>query len=183
MIEVAVELREMTVAEADRILEIDRAEEIDAVYAMQDGALVLRLERISVAGWNPAHAPEYPARIREVLGAGGVAYGAFVGNRLVGIGVLDVTPVGGEPATMALDLLHVGAGQRGLGIGKRLTALLIARARSLGATALYISATPTRNTVDAYRRMGAHLLAEPDPEKFALEPEDIHLLLPLPLDG
>lgn len=174
-----VHLRELRHDEAERILEIYRAEEIDAIYVMEAGVLVLRSERISVAGWNPAHAPEYPARIREMLRCAGAAFGAFDGDRLVGISVLDVTPVGGDATVMALDLLHVGAGHRGLGIGKRLTALVIERARSLGATALYISATPTRNTVDAYVRMGATILASPDPEKFALEPEDIHLLLTL----
>ncbi|MGC4108005.1 MAG: GNAT family N-acetyltransferase [Thermomicrobiales bacterium] len=174
-----VTLRVLTTAEASRVLEIDRAEEIDGVYALVDGALVLRDKRISVPGWNPATAPDYPLRIREVLANGGAAFGAFDGAVLVGISTLDVTPVGGNPAVMALDLLHVGAGHRGRGIGKRLTAMVAARARDLGATALYISATPTRNTVDAYLRMGAQVLATPDPVRFALEPEDIHLLLPL----
>ena len=169
--------RALAADEADRVLEIDRAEEIDGVYRMADGELLLTPERISVPGWHPASAPGYPRRIRAVLAAGGAAFGAFDGDRLVGIGTLDRTPVGGDPAVMALDLLHVGAGHRGQGIGKRLTALVVERARQLGATALYISATPTRNTVDAYRRMGAEVLVTPDPEKLALEPEDIHLLL------
>lgn len=60
-----------------------------------------------------------------------------------------------------------------------LTELAASRARSLGAAALYISATPTRGTVDAYLRMGAQLLRAPDPELFAREPEDIHLCLSL----
>lgn len=175
----AIAYRPLSPAEAGRVLEIDRAEEIDGVYALVDGALVVRPDRISVPGWHPATAPGYPRRIREVLAAGGAAFGAFDGGAMVGIGTLDVTPVGGDPTVMALDLLHVGAGYRGLGIGKRLAALVIGRARELGAKALYISATPTRNTVDAYRRMGAAVLAIPDPEKLALEPEDIHLLLPI----
>ncbi|MGC4191460.1 MAG: GNAT family N-acetyltransferase [Thermomicrobiales bacterium] len=178
-----VTFRELISTEAGRVLEIDRAEEINGVYVLADGELVLRSERISVPGWNPATAPDYPRRIREVLSSGGVAFGAYDGTHLVGIGVLDVLPVGGDPAVMALDLLHVGAGHRGRGIGKQLTALIVERARALGATALYISATPTWNTVDAYLRMGAWVLASPDPEKFALEPEDIHLLMPIGNDG
>jgi hypothetical protein len=57
--------------------------------------------------------------------------------------------------------------------------LLAERARALGASGLYISATPTRNTVDAYRRMGASVLARPDPDLLAREPDDVHLLLPV----
>jgi hypothetical protein len=52
-------------------------------------------------------------------------------------------------------------------------------ARSLGARVLYISAAPTRRTVEVYLHMGARLLEAPDPELFAREPEDIHLALSL----
>ena len=52
-------------------------------------------------------------------------------------------------------------------------------ARERGATSLYISATPTRGTVDAYLSMGAKLLVSPDPEILAREPDDIHLVLKL----
>jgi hypothetical protein len=45
--------------------------------------------------------------------------------------------------------------------------------------ALYISATPTRNTVDAYLHLGAMLADPPDPYLLALEPDDIHLILAL----
>ena len=80
---------------------------------------------------------------------------------------------------MKLDMLYVSAGYRGRGIGRMLTEKAANLARSLGATTLYISATPTRATVDAYLRMGAQVLRVPDPASFALEPEDIHLSLPL----
>ena len=60
-----------------------------------------------------------------------------------------------------------------------LTKMLADQARSLGATALYISATPTRGPVDAYLRMGARVMAVPDPQLLAAEPEDIHLRLGL----
>src|SRR5437763_5629078 len=40
---------------------------------------------------------------------------------------------------------------------------------------LYVSATPTRGTVDFYMSCGFEPLVTPDPELFALEPDDIHL--------
>jgi hypothetical protein len=43
--------------------------------------------------------------------------------------------------------------------------------------ALYISARPTRNSVDAWRRIGAVLATAPDRDLLALEPDDIHLIL------
>jgi predicted N-acetyltransferase YhbS len=80
---------------------------------------------------------------------------------------------------MRLEPLHVSAPYRNQGIGKHLTQLVANAARSRGATSLYISSIPAKNSVDAYLRMGATVLAQPDPELFANEPEDIHLVLPL----
>jgi hypothetical protein len=44
---------------------------------------------------------------------------------------------------------------------------------------LYISAAPTENTVNFYLRRGSLLAATPEPDLFALEPKDIHLVCPV----
>jgi hypothetical protein len=41
---------------------------------------------------------------------------------------------------------------------------------------MYISATPSENTVNFYLRRGAVVTSEPDPELFEFEPEDIHFV-------
>lgn len=87
--------------------------------------------------------------------------------------------MGGKNTVMTLDMLYVSAEYRGRGIGRRLTEMVASQARALGATTRYISATPTRRTVDAYLRMGANVLRSPDPEMLAREPDDIHLVLSL----
>jgi len=46
-------------------------------------------------------------------------------------------------------------------------------------TRLYISATPTRPTVDFYRGLGAQVLATPDPALPEKERADLHLVLRL----
>jgi hypothetical protein len=43
-------------------------------------------------------------------------------------------------------------------------------------TWLYISATPSQNTVDFYLKRGCQVTGDPDPELWELEPEDIHLV-------
>lgn len=48
-------------------------------------------------------------------------------------------------------------------------------ARAMGAERLYVSATPSRRTIDFYLRLGFTVSPSPDPELYALEPEDIHL--------
>jgi len=50
-----------------------------------------------------------------------------------------------------------------------------ATAREQGAKQLYISATPSENTVNFYLRLGCRVTAQPDPELLELEPKDIHL--------
>ena len=56
----------------------------------------------------------------------------------------------------------------------------MAKARELGAGSLYVSATPSENTVDYYRHLGCVVTREVDPELYALEPEDIHLTYAIP---
>jgi hypothetical protein len=63
--------------------------------------------------------------------------------------------------------------------GRQLFAHAQAAAQERWARGLYISATPSTHTVGFYRSLGCRLIAEPDPELFALEPEDIHFVCPL----
>jgi predicted N-acetyltransferase YhbS len=157
---------------------------IDAFYAASNGNLSLLARHFETKGWSPDAVANHIAGMKTVLDEGGVVLRAFDGDRLVGVASLRVRPVGDDPAILRLALLHISAGYRNRGIGKRLVSMVCGRARKLGATTLYISSIPTRNAVDAYQRMGATILAVPDPELFAQEPEDIHLILPIsPVDG
>lgn len=49
------------------------------------------------------------------------------------------------------------------------------RAKELGAKKLYISATPSKNTVDFYMHLGCKLASEINTDLYQLEPYDIHL--------
>ncbi len=51
----------------------------------------------------------------------------------------------------------------------------IEKAKELGAKKLYISATPSKNTVNFYMHLGCNLASEINPELYQLEPDDIHL--------
>jgi GNAT superfamily N-acetyltransferase len=171
--------RALAAGELTQLAAIDRAEEIDGHYVVEHGALCYVAAPVTVRGWYPAEAQGYIERLRDVVCRGGIVVGSWDGEQLVGVAALDVRPVGGDARTMDLDLMHVSRAYRGRGVARRLIAMLAERAAARGATALYISATPTRNTVDAYVRIGARLADPPDPLLLAREPDDIHLLLPL----
>ena len=175
----AIVYRELQTHEAQLLGTIERSERIDSTYRATNGTLTLHEAREEVVAWDSAELADYVARLRVLIDSGGSALAAWDGASVVGIGSLDVSGVGGDRAVMKLDMLYVSAGYRGRGIGRRLTQMAGSRARSLGATALYVSATPTRGTVDAYLGMGAKVLGTPDPELLAREPEDIHLALSL----
>jgi hypothetical protein len=64
-----------------------------------------------------------------------------------------------------------------MGLGGRLVDESKMAAKNFGAGKLYISATPTTNTVDFYLRLGAVLTKELDLELYQREPDDIHLEL------
>ena len=115
------------------------------------------------------------AQQRAVLhyaGLGGVSWGAFAGDRLVGIGI--VVPHL-RPSIAQLAFLHVSDGFRDAGLGARLTACLEDTARHHGDTEMVVTATPSRHTVRFYLGRGYRPMAEPLPELFELEPEDVHM--------
>jgi hypothetical protein len=63
----------------------------------------------------------------------------------------------------------------GLFDGSALVGVARSEAIHRGAKRLYISATPSENTVNFYLRLGCELTSQADPELFELEPDDIHL--------
>lgn len=170
--------RELLGHEAELLGRIDRSERVDGVYRCVGGALLLDRGRgENVSSWPTSELARLVSRLQALITSGGHAYGAWDAAEIVGMAALDMSGVNGDGAMLQLDMLYVSAGYRRRGIGRQLMSMVASRARSCGADSLYISATPTRNTVDAYTSMGAMLLSSPDPELLAKEPEDIHLIL------
>ncbi len=168
--------RLLDVAEIDRTDEIDRSELIDGRYLLRDGALVLDEEHhIEARGWPPGEPDASKHRMRECLARGGAAWGAFAGPRLGGIAVLDGRRIGSALDALDMYFLHVSDGYRGRGIGAELVRLVRQRAGEMGARRLYVSSSPTANTVTFYLGRGFELASEVDPELHALEPDDIHM--------
>jgi predicted N-acetyltransferase YhbS len=161
--------------EVVRVWEIDRSEVIDAVYYFENGALVLRPEHHDVHGWPPDEAEKYTPILLECFDRHGWFYGAFDETKLVGVVVVDSKRIGRRKDQLQLKFLHVSHSYRNQGLGRKLFELGRQAASERGATRLYISATPSENTVNFYLRLGCMVVAKPDPELFALEPEDIHL--------
>lgn len=173
------QFRELERTEIGRIWTIDRREHITHIYRLVHGALRLEPHDFDVPGWHPENVARTTPLLYDMFDRGAQFFAAFDGDQLAAISVLDVLPRGDTGELLQLELLHVGRDHRGHGLGTRLFEQARAAARALGARALYISATPSGNTVRFYQRRGATLLAAPDPELLAREPEDIHLECPV----
>lgn len=172
-------IRALTQAEIDLIWTIDRAEVIDAIYYLRDGALVLEPEHYDMTGWLPGEGARSGPILRECFDRGGWFQGVFDGARLCAVAVLESKLIGREGDQLQLVFLHVDRAYRGQGWGKTLFSAAREEARRRGAKWLYISATPSEHTINFYLRQGCRVTPEPDPTLFALEPEDIHLVCPI----
>lgn len=77
---------------------------------------------------------------------------------------------------MILDMMHVSAACRGMGIGRKLFNLGKQEAKKAGAKALYISACSSEETIAFYRAMGAGLTKHPIQEIADDEPYDLQMI-------
>jgi predicted N-acetyltransferase YhbS len=153
---------------------IDRREVVERIYHLHEGQLILRQEFFDIAGW-PSGEPEKAMPLLEAShDRGGTFLGVFDGQQLVGAAVIDTRRLGPGGDLVQLSFLHVGRDHRRIRLGTALFEAAHAVAAELGAAGLYVSATPSENTVDFYRRRGCRATLDSDPELLALEPDDIH---------
>lgn len=180
-VDTSIEIRELGRDELALVREIDRTERIELLYEQHGTELVARHGDFDASPWDPDGAGSHSVRAQHQAllhdaDVGGIAHGAFSGERLVGIGV--VVPHL-RPGIAQLAYLHVSNGHRDEGIGDRLMSGLEDVARRAGATEIVVSATPSAHTVAFYTRRGYRPTATPLPELFELEPDDVHLRKPL----
>jgi predicted N-acetyltransferase YhbS len=173
--------RELARNEIDQVWTIDRAEVIEAVYYYQANDLVLKPERWDVRGWPPGEPEKYTPLLYDSFDRGGWFYGLFDDTLLVGLAILESEFIGREQDQLQMKFLHVSRAYRKQGLGRLLFERSAERARRFGAHQLYISATPSENTINFYLNLGCRVAPEPDPALYELEPEDIHLVYDLEL--
>jgi GNAT superfamily N-acetyltransferase len=160
-VEERVEIRRLARTELSRVGEIDRTEHIDLLYEQRGTELVERPGNWSASAWDPDGHGEHSVEakrheLERYVDAGGMAFGAFVDGRLVGIGV--VVPHL-RPAVAQLAFVHVTQTLRGAGIGSRLSGELEQAAYGAGDSSMVVSATPSANTVRFYKGRGSRLRA------------------------
>jgi predicted N-acetyltransferase YhbS len=162
--------------EIAQIWNIDRSESIHNIYVLENGSLVRKPAFFEAKGWESGAAERNTPSLLDCFDRGGWCWGAFDDDKLVGVAILESKLIGSAQDQLQLKFLHVGNGYRQQGLGRRLFESARLEARARGARQMYVSATPSENTIHFYQRRGCVLAEQPDPELFALEPDDIHLI-------
>lgn len=163
----------------DEILQIwviDRREIIENIYVLEQGDLILKPDYFDVQGWPPGEQEASTSIFLDCFDRGGWFYGAFDGAQLVAVAILESEFIGKQHDQLQLKFLHVSYAYRKTGLGKQLFEMARTTARERGAKMMYVSATPSENTIHFYFKRGCVVTPDPDPALFALEPEDIHLV-------
>lgn len=168
-------IRRLQDDELTGVYDIDMTESGDIVYGVVDNHLEAVAEQ-----WDrpPRTSARWDEMIRYWHGilADGAAWGAFDGERMVGIAVLRYRLT----ADMAeLTALFVSRPYRRAGVARRLMSPLLAAAEEAGAKRIYVSATPSRSAVGFYQSQGFQLAEQVHPELYAREPDDVHMIRPL----
>ena len=173
-------IRELARLEVSSVWSIDRAELIENIYTCEDHELVLKRERYDVKGWPPGEPELYGPMLLDCFDRGGACYGALDGETLIGAAVLESRFIGREKDQLQLKFLHVSQRHRQAGLGRALFEKVVAKAGESGARRLYISSTPSENTVRFYLHLGCRVTDDLDAALFELEPKDIHLAFDIP---
>lgn len=171
-----INIRPLRADALDKLGELDVTEEGDVVYVWCGGQLTTVPEPWRRPPMAQAKRERLVGEWRAGQETGWAVLGALDGDRLAGIAALRPRLAG---TVAQLHYLHVSRPYRRTGIGRRLVAEIIRRAREFGASQVYVSATPSVSAVGFYRSFGFAPVAEPHQDLFNLEPEDIHMSLVL----
>ena len=176
-----IKIRQMAASELDRIGEIDRSEHVTQEYSYRRGSLERRDVDVRVPPWSRRgdHEHSVQGKVKAwqpTLDRGGTLVGAFDADTLVGFAIYQRHLAEGMAN---LAVLHVSRSYRRKGIASLLVEEIARLARADSARRVYVSATPSGPTVEFYRSHGFEPTDEPNEALFALEPDDIHMILEL----
>lgn len=168
-------IRQLAADDLERVHEIDVSEEGTVLYHCTDGVLQTTDETWARPVWS---AETWQERLHHWVDdlQPDLFLGAFVDDQLVGLASLCYQLT----ETMAqLTTLHVDRHHRRQGVAKALLREVIRLVRANGAQSLYVSGTESTSAVNFYLSQGFRPTDSPDPMLFALEPNDIHMIMPL----
>ena len=157
----------------NKLDEIDSHETIEDIYYFRDGKVVLEKEYREFKNFDTW--PERFEDLTEDYDNGYTLLGAFDGEKLVGLACMRGNLIGKNNDTLNLSTCLISKNYRKQGIATKLIDMLKERARRLNAKKMYVSAAPSKNTVNFYMGIGFQVTNEPIKEIFDENPTDIQM--------
>ncbi len=173
------EVRRLGINDIGLIATIDRSEHVEMGYTVVRGRLVERPASMSaIPTWDPVGTGPHSvaatiAFCKPLVAGGAVLLGAFDGDSLCGMAVIDGAF---EPSLAWLAFLHVTRPHRRHGVASALWSAAERVAVEAGAESTYVSAAPTESAVGFYLSRGCELAEPIHARLYAMEPDDIHFV-------
>jgi GNAT superfamily N-acetyltransferase len=176
-----IQIRSLNMKEIPKIADVDRSEHVSLGYRFLDGVLDAMEVDWHIPTWTESGIGEFHLGVRmkdlrAKLQSGARVFGAFDGDKLVGYALLREQI--SESMAQLADLF-VSRADRRKGVATKLVSEAINLARAGGAKRLYVSAVPSESAVGFYLSRGFKPTHDVQPELFALEPDDVHMILML----
>ena len=156
-----------------------RRQVVTKCWRQRDGEFVI-LDDPFVDDWDEAAYDRLLRDLRDILGAQGMALGAFRVSELKGFAAARAELFGRKKEYLDLPYLHVSEDLRGQGIGRALFERVKRWAAVRGAGKLYISAHSSVESQAFYRALGCVDAVEPNADHIRLEPYDLQMEYRLP---
>ncbi|MED4784428.1 GNAT family N-acetyltransferase [Brevibacillus choshinensis] len=168
--------RELTMEDLDTTLlnQFNRYQETHRVWYIEDGQWKQK-DDYFVERWDEEKKQLVLQDLQRCVQTGGIVVGSYLADTLVGFANVEGTFFGSHHEYLELPYIHVTNECRGKRIGKELFALCCKKAKSKGATKLYIAAHPSVETQQFYRSVGCVLAKEINQSIYEREPLDIQL--------
>ncbi len=171
----SISYRVLNIDELERVREINRSDFSNRTYFFKEGTLVLEELSFLHPGFNSRALKKIVIELSRGFKNGDIFIGAFDGTILIGISGLENKFRGKDNDLINFGPMWVSKAYRQLGFGKHLFEMVKDKAKDMGAKMLYISATPSKNTIDFYLSIGCRLTSDIDEELYKKEPYDIHM--------
>lgn len=141
----------------------------------EDGWKLTPLDSAIIWDWDLEKRREMARTIVDGIHSGGFGFGAFHEGKIIGYIFITGEFWGSQQQYTELKLYHISAPYRRMGIGRELFRLGTAQARAIGARKLYISANNSRESQEAYRKLGCVYAEEINRECVEREPFDVQM--------
>jgi predicted N-acetyltransferase YhbS len=152
----------------------NRYQEVRECWRKENGEWLLKQIEFTEQ-WSPENYEYLVKCLQNTLKEGGMVFGAFCNNALVGFASLENRFFGSQKEYLQLSSIHASYESRGLGIGKNLFSLVCKKAKERGAKKIYISAHSSKESQAFYKAMGCVEATEYNSVLAAKEPCDCQL--------